>query len=74
MDDGWELLAEGEVHRVTCQFCRVNFQALLVECEACGSDEFVTSLTDIDPASVTCSKCGHSNYRGGIGDGENVNL
>ncbi|OXC71735.1 hypothetical protein BSU04_45630 [Caballeronia sordidicola] len=52
----------------------MSFDALLVECEACGSDEFVTSLTDIDPASVTCSKCGYSDYRGGIGDGEDVNL
>jgi hypothetical protein len=74
MADGWEFLSEGEVHRITCQFCRIPFKALLVECDACGSDEFVTSLTDIDPARVVCSKCGHSNHRSGVDDGEDVSL
>ena len=35
MEDGWELLAEGEIHRIKCQACHVNFNALIVECEAC---------------------------------------
>jgi hypothetical protein len=74
MEDGWELLAEGEIHHITCQACRINFNALIVECEACASDEFVTSLTDIDPKNVFCSKCGHSNYRDGGGDGEDAFL
>jgi hypothetical protein len=74
MDDGWELLSEGEVHHLTCQFCRTSFEALLVECESCGSDEFVTSTTNIDPANVICSECGHSNYRDGVGDDEDARL
>ena len=74
MEDGWEFLAEGEVHQMTCQFCRAKFNALLVECYSCGSDEFVTSLTDIDSADVVCSSCGHSNYRDGVDDGEETGL
>ena len=74
MADGWEVLAEGEVHHVTCQFCRTKFKALLVECNACGSDEFVSSLTDIDQESVVCSKCGHHNHRGEVDDGEDSGI
>lgn len=72
--DGWEVLAEGEVHHITCQFCRVGFEALLVECDACGADEFVVSLTEIDQDGVVCSSCGHSNHRGGVDDGEDADL
>jgi predicted nucleic-acid-binding Zn-ribbon protein len=74
MADGWEVLAEGEVHHVTCQFCHTKFEALLVECNACGSDEFVSSLTDIDQESVVCSKCGHHNYRGEVDGGEDSGI
>ncbi len=72
IEDGWELLAEGEVHHIVCQACKVNYNALIVECEACASDEVVTSLTSIDPENVICSNCGHSNYRERGGDGEDA--
>ena len=70
MEDGWEVLAEGEVHRLTCQFCRAQFDGLIVECEACGSDDFVTNVSGIDPETITCSACGHSNRPRGADDDE----
>lgn len=70
MVDGWEVLAEGEVHRLTCQFCRTQFDGLIVECEACGSDDFIASLSEIDSVTIACSACGHRNRPRGADNDE----
>jgi uncharacterized protein (DUF983 family) len=70
MDDGWELLMPDEIHRLTCQFCRAQFNGLTVECGACASDEFITSVEAIDPAKTVCSSCGHSNHSANADDDE----
>ena len=68
--DGWEVLAAGELHQLTCQCCRQQFYGLIVECDACGSEDFIASDSKIDPETIACSSCGHRNHRSGAGDEE----
>lgn len=74
MDDGWEVLAVGELHQLTCQCCHTRFYGLIVECDACGSEDFITSGSKIDPETIDCSSCGHRNCLGGADDDEETCL
>ena len=74
LDDSWEVLAAGETHRLSCQYCHAQFSGLIVECDACGSEDFITSVSQIDPETVACSSCGHRNYQSGVGDDEESNF
>lgn len=70
MEDGWEVLAAGEVHRLTCQCCGTEFDGLIVECLACGAEDFITSVSEIDPEEIACSSCGHRIRPSGADDEE----
>lgn len=70
MEDCWEILAAGEVHRLTCQCCGAVFNGLIVECDACGAEDFISSTSEIDAEGIACSSCGHRNHRDGADDEE----
>jgi hypothetical protein len=69
-EDCWEVLAAGEIHRLTCQCCGAEFNGLIVECDACGAEDFITSISIIDPEAIVCSSCGHHNRPSGADDEE----
>ncbi len=65
-DDPWDCLPEDEVHQLTCQACRAQFFMSLFECEACVSDNVITSMLSNDCVDRTCRKCGF--HPGAIGE------
>jgi hypothetical protein len=58
-EDGWEVLAENEVHEMMCQTCRAVFFTALFECRACVADNVISSLTQQVCFDRTCGQCGY---------------
>ena len=58
-EDGWEVLAEKEVHQITCPTCRSVFFTSWFECDSCVADNLISSLSAQDCLDRRCKKCGY---------------
>lgn len=60
--DDLELLANDEVHALTCEVCACRFHLALFECAQCGEETVFVWASVPTPAemlAVTCGHCGH---------------
>jgi hypothetical protein len=72
-NDGFECLAENEVHELTCAQCGNRFQAVILDCLRCADDDVIASQSDIDVSNLVCKACG-SNIFGLEHDDETSSL
>ena len=60
--DDLELLANDEVHALTCEVCACRFHLALFECAQCGEETVFVRASVPTPAemrAMTCGHCGH---------------